>query len=158
MTRELRLSIGAVLQKHNINDLALEMELATTVQHFYDERKIGRDAGEVKLEIQQAFLSGQEAHREKEYIFSYIKDKLNINPTGPELETRWGRLYEYAYTQEKEHKEKIEVFIAWWLSHNPDPTYWSPERMITMWPQAFKGKKKLVEEKDKWEGNWVKHL
>lgn len=55
-------------------------------------------------------------------------------------------------------KAATSQFIAYWRENGGEPRYWSPERMITMWPQAFKGKKKLVEEKDKWEGNWVKHL
>jgi hypothetical protein len=156
--KELRLSIGAVLRKHGIDDLALECELETVVRGFFTEIGKGRDAEAVKREIETAFLLGQEANRGKEFISSYVKDKLHINPTGPELEARWGRFYEYAYTREQ-HKEKIEIFIMWWLAHNPDPTYWSPERMTTMWPQAFKNKESETQP-DIWEdkGQWVTHL
>lgn len=58
---------------------------------------------------------------------------LKINVHGP----RWESFIEFVYTREMKG-ESVEVFLKWLTSREDfDPTYWSPERMMTYYPQAF---------------------
>ncbi len=51
---------------------------------------------------------------------------------------RWNKFLEFAYIREKNHNEPIDTFLDW-MKSQPDfnAKYWSPERMKTMYPQAF---------------------
>ena len=63
-----------------------------------------------------------------------VESKLHINTRG----RKWQYFYEYAYRQETEKGWKIEKFLDW-LKHkdNFDPMYCGPDKMETMYPQAF---------------------
>jgi len=62
-----------------------------------------------------------------------IEKKLKINPVG----RYWESFIEFVYVREKKG-EKIEKFLKW-LTEQEDfeVKYWSPQRMITYYPQAF---------------------
>jgi hypothetical protein len=150
---KLRSIFSTILKKYGIDDLGLEMELASAATAHLTGVKSERD---VRKEIETAFLTGQVDHRTLLDIASYTQEKLCINPTGSELEARWTRFYEHAFRRNGKG-EKIEKFISWWMENNPDPKYWSPERMITYWPQAFRIIEK-EEADDKWSGVFTEHL
>lgn len=64
-----------------------------------------------------------------------IEQKWNINvpPTG-----RWEKFLKFAYERQLKHNESIDTFMSWAMSQPGfDPVYWSPERMISLYPQAF---------------------
>jgi len=62
-----------------------------------------------------------------------IEKTLNIIPDG----NRWKRFIEFAYKRETIKKEKLEVFLKWALNNNYNAIYWTPEKMISLYPQAF---------------------
>ena len=62
------------------------------------------------------------------------ESKIHINTRG----RKWQQFYEYAYRQETEHGYRIETFLEWLINKdNFDPMYWGPDKMETMYPQAF---------------------
>ena len=74
-----------------------------------------------------------------------IQAKLHINPTG----SKWEAFIGFAYSRERDHGEKLETFIDWALANNFSAIYWTPEKMMTIYPQAFvPTKKKAVTEDD----------
>lgn len=63
-----------------------------------------------------------------------VESKIHINTKG----RKWQNFYEYAYRQEKEKGYNIEQFLEWLMKKdNFDPMYWGPDKMMTMYPQAF---------------------
>lgn len=51
---------------------------------------------------------------------------------------RWDDFINFAYKRERSHGQKIERFIQWALEHDDfNPVYWTPEKMKTIYPQAF---------------------
>ena len=69
----------------------------------------------------------------KDKIESYIAVHMHVNPSGP----RWEALVNYAADRWLKDHESIKVFVAWWLDANPNPAFWSPDKMKSLWPQAF---------------------
>jgi hypothetical protein len=69
----------------------------------------------------------------KDEIESYIAVSMHVNPSGP----RWEALVNYAADRWLKDHESIKVFVAWWLDNNPNPAFWSPDKMKSLWPQAF---------------------
>lgn len=67
-------------------------------------------------------------------ILSYIGGKLRIN-----TETkRWQEFAKFVDERQQTFHEGIEVFIGWLLDQKDfNIQYWSPLRMMEMWPQAF---------------------
>jgi hypothetical protein len=49
--------------------------------------------------------------------------------------------------QEK-NNESIDTFIQYALREGFNPVYWTPEKMRTLWPQAFIGQGNTQEEQD----------
>ena len=66
-------------------------------------------------------------------IMNDINEKLHINVTSK----RWKEFIDYAYTRQEKHKEPVSKFIDWMLKNNPNPAYYSPDRFLMFYPQAF---------------------
>ena len=62
-----------------------------------------------------------------------IEKKLCINPDNK----RWEDFIEYAYNMQKKNNQSIDRFLVWAIDNKFDPIYWTPEKMRTLWPQAF---------------------
>lgn len=75
-------------------------------------------------------------------IKDLIYKKMHINASG----TRWESFIDFAYQREEKHKESFVVFIKWALNNGFDPVYWTPEKMRTLYPQAFKEKEDIEEQ------------
>jgi hypothetical protein len=50
---------------------------------------------------------------------------------------KWQDFIEFAYNQDSKNKEAIDVFITYVLGENYNPIYFPPDKLITLWPQAF---------------------
>lgn len=66
-------------------------------------------------------------------IMEKIESKLHINVTNK----RWKEFIDHAYNRQERHNEPVERFIDWMLKNNPNPSYWTPERFLMFYPQAF---------------------
>jgi len=62
-----------------------------------------------------------------------IEKKLCVNPDNK----RWEDFIEYAYNMQKKNNQSIDRFLVWAIDNKFDPIYWTPEKMRTLWPQAF---------------------
>ena len=72
-------------------------------------------------------MNGMNAIREK------IEKKLCVNPDSKQ----WNSFIEFAYGRQKKNGESIEKFMDWAIENNFQAVYWPPEKMRTLWPQAF---------------------
>jgi len=66
-------------------------------------------------------------------ISELIPIKLHINTSG----RRGQDFIEFAYERQEKHNEPVSTFIKWAVDTKLDPLYLSPERMRTLYPQAF---------------------
>lgn len=107
---------------------------------------------EKKKDLVDAYLyfSQSEAMKKVEHL-DKIKEKLSINlrinPDGK----KWQDFIEFIYKRETKNSEKVELFIKWAIDKGFDPIYWTPEKMRTVWPQAF-----VVDESKTYSDNFVK--
>lgn len=62
-----------------------------------------------------------------------IEKRLHINATNK----KWTDFIEFAYVRETKYSEALDKFIDYALRENFNPIYWTPEKMTTLWPQAF---------------------
>jgi len=84
--------------------------------------------------IELSQMPGVKKQIRLEGIQSRIAVALNINATW----SRWERFIRYADKREQENGEAVEQFFDW-LKAKPgfDITYWPPDKMQEVWPQAF---------------------
>jgi len=64
---------------------------------------------------------------------STIEKKLNVNVENK----KWDMFIEFAYNRQEKDKQPLSRFIEWALANGFNPIYWTPEKMKTVWPQAF---------------------
>jgi hypothetical protein len=62
-----------------------------------------------------------------------IEQRLHVRANNK----KWENFIEFAYNREMKDKESIDVFITYALKEGFNPVYWTPEKMETLWPQAF---------------------
>ena len=67
-----------------------------------------------------------------EKIHKTLEDRLKINVSGK----RWQGFIEMAYQRGKVG-ESLDVFVTWAQAENFNPIFWTPEKMMTVWPTAF---------------------
>jgi hypothetical protein len=142
---ELRSGFSRILRSHNIDNLALEMELCEFVKPSHPTRS----KENTRKEIIEALLNSGKVADTRELISTTIAEEL-LNPGGKD----GAEFIEFAYLRSK-HGEDISVFSQWWLTNNPDPKYWSFKRMREMWPIAFRKKKQRYVTPEKWEGEFI---
>lgn len=70
---------------------------------------------------------------EKERITTLVEKKLKIIATNK----RWQGFIEFAWKRQEENQEKVESFLDYAIREGFNPIYWTPEKMQTLWPQAF---------------------
>ena len=85
----------------------------------------------------------------KNVVRSKIATRLRVNPDGK----RWETFIEYATNRELKHNEPVDKFIDWAITEGFNPIYWTPEKMMTMYPQAF-----TVPEKAKEKDTFISKL
>jgi len=66
-----------------------------------------------------------------------IKDKIEKRLHIVADDKRWQSFIEFVYVKQEKEGKSIDKFIDWALKSGFDPLYWSPEKMRTIYPQAF---------------------
>jgi len=67
-----------------------------------------------------------------------IETRLHINANNQ----KWQRFIEFVRIRQDKHNEPIDTFLDWAISEGFNPLYWTPEKMQTLYPQAFVEKSK----------------
>jgi hypothetical protein len=71
-------------------------------------------------------------------ILSYIGTKLAVNSSNK----KWQEFAKYVDDRQQNYGESLEKFIAWMTSQKGyDIQFWPPDKMQSLWPQAFKEEK-----------------
>lgn len=79
---------------------------------------------------------------EKQKIKDAIMKKLGINPIG----SKWEEFVNFAYDRHVNHNEPAYKFLNWAKNHKDfNPIYWTPQKMMILYPQAFITKKREQE-------------
>ena len=52
---------------------------------------------------------------------------------------KWEAFIDFAYNREKVNHESLDRFLGYAIEQGFNPIYWTPEKMKTLWPQAFIG-------------------
>lgn len=73
-----------------------------------------------------------------------LRKRLHINAVGG----RWVNFLEFAYVRSIVGGEELDVFITWALANGFDPKFWTADKMITLYPQAFVTDEQKMEEDD----------
>ena len=90
-----------------------------------------------KKSILDAYMEAPETEGYKraiefEKIYETLQKRLKINVSGK----RWESFIDMVYNRGKKG-ESLDTFITWAQKENFNALYWTPEKMITIWPTAF---------------------
>lgn len=122
--------------KKSIEELREEMEVAKEdakkVKAEREEKNKDRDWLVDAVGSERAKQANAVVEQKKE-ISENITKILNVNPVG----SRWQKFIDFAYNQKKNENRDVNVFLHWAIRHDFDVRYWTPEKMITMYPQAY---------------------
>jgi hypothetical protein len=77
--------------------------------------------------------AGMQKMNDMNEIRTKIAKKLNVNPDNK----KWEDFIDFAYNMQKKNNQSIDKFMVWAIDNNFNPIYWTPEKMRTLWPQAF---------------------
>jgi hypothetical protein len=77
--------------------------------------------------------SGLEKMQIENKIKETMEKRFHINVDSK----KWREFIQFVYVRQEKFGEKIDRFIDWSLSNGFDPKYWTPEKMRTLYPQAF---------------------
>ena len=78
----------------------------------------------------------------KEKIRGEIETALFVNTDN----SKWDKFIDFCYNMEINENKPVKVFLKWALQNGFDPIYWPPDKMKTLYPQAFKATNKKNEE------------
>jgi hypothetical protein len=83
--------------------------------------------------------------QEKILIKSKIEKRLHIFADS----RKWEEFIDFVWGRQTKHNEPIDIFINYAIKENFNPQYWTPEKMRTLWPQAFMNGSDSREEKER---------
>jgi len=87
-----------------------------------------------KTEMTAAEKAGISEEKAKLFdIREEIERRLNVTADNP----RWEKFIEFVNDRQENYKQPIGKFIDWALEEGFNPIYWTPEKMKTVYPQAF---------------------
>jgi len=90
-------------------------------------------------------FSSPSSRNNKDFIFNSCKrkleERLHINTDNQ----KWADFIDFACEREEKHNEPIDKFISWFLKNNLDIIYFPPDKMKTLYPQAFVPEKPFCE-------------
>jgi hypothetical protein len=97
-----------------------------------------RTAVEKKGDMLDALLDaekspGMQKMRAKISIKQKIEKKFGVIAD----DKRWDAFIEFVHNRQEKENQSIERFIDWAIQEGFNAMYWSPEKMKTLWPQAF---------------------
>jgi hypothetical protein len=98
-----------------------------------EPREIPAKKGDlVDLFIDQRNSPGYLKMESKKLIKSKLEKRLHINADSK----KWEEFIEFIWGRETREKESVDTFLNWAVK-DFNPIYWTPEKMKTLWPQAF---------------------
>lgn len=137
--RQLRLTINAVLEKHGIDDLALEGEITEVVSAYYDKTSKGTDPAKARGDILSGILHYKSLYQSYEQMSERIEKAISLHPDGSD---KWNEVITHC-TDKLASGETIEQYATWlsedkFNSPKSHQIAMNPRLIITTWPQAFK--------------------
>ena len=129
-----------------------ESKFETKEIPVYDEEgnlvRVRRTALAPKGDIVDALIAFSQSPKSKQEsemrdIRSKIEAKFDIIADSG----RWQKFIEFAYKRQEKFGESIDTFLDWAMNQDGfSVVYWTPEKMKTLYPQAFIKPKAITEE------------
>lgn len=91
--------------------------------------------------VESQKTKGREITKVKESIRRELESSFHINAKGK----RWDSFIDFSCDRQITNNEQVSTFIGWALREGFNPVYWTPEKMITLYPQAFTEKSGYIE-------------
>jgi hypothetical protein len=89
-----------------------------------------------------AGLEGEQKIKKMDEIREKIHLNFHVNPDNK----KWQTFIEHAYKRQEKFNEPFDRFVAWAIESGFSPIFWTPEKMITMYPGAYVEDKKARED------------
>jgi hypothetical protein len=129
--RQLRLTISAILESYNIDNLAVEGKLVDAVTMFFEQTGKGIDPVKVRGNILDGMLSFLDKQRQYEQMTERIAKSVKVTPNGSD---KWNEIIRFCVQKEKEG-QSIEKYGEWMIADK----YNAPKvSQIGMNPQVIK--------------------
>jgi hypothetical protein len=98
----------------------------------------------VDLAIDTMNSPGMKKMNECITIRNKIEKRLDVNTDNK----KWEHFIEFVYGKQTRDGEKIDVFLDYAIREGFNAIYWTPEKMKTLWPQAFIGMNSNEQQED----------
>ena len=114
--------------------------IKTKIEKEPEEETIGelypRKKDFIDLALGDKAEEANKIYEKKRQITEEIERKLGLTAIAENV--RWIKFIDFAYARFEKYGEEIDVFLRWTL-HNEayNPAYWTPDKMKTLWSQAF---------------------
>lgn len=132
-TEEIMQGIRSLSEKRKAEIGKTEVRPETT-EIKIDKRVPEKKGDWVDLQLQSQNLPGMELEKHKDNIKFRIEKSFKIKVT---TNPKWKSFIDFVYTRERNFGENLDQFIKYALDNNYNPIYWSPDKMESLWPQAF---------------------
>ena len=129
-TRQLRMMVDGILASHNIDSLALSIQLCEAFKKFYTSD----NPRETREEVLSGLMRGSNKADELQAIADEISKRTGLRPTTQP----WIDFVAFAWKEAKQGKT-ISAYLDWWLSdewqraHPPA----KPDTWYVKWDMAF---------------------
>lgn len=134
--------------KEELNELQKYQDPALHPEHPLHRTAIEKRGDIIDGMIDLSKDPGATKETKKNEIIDKVESKLRINIANK----TWARFVEYIYIRQEHHNEPVDKFIDWMLEQRSDgfkSTYYTPDKLMMLYPQAFITKpkeKSFVEE------------
>lgn len=129
--RQLRLVISAILEKHGIDNLALEISIVDAVVSFFEQTKRGIEPVKARGNILDGVLHYLDKQREYEQMTNRIAKVVKVTPNGGDA---WNEVVRFCIAKERQG-QTIEQYGEWMHANRYD----APKvAQISMRPQIIK--------------------
>lgn len=134
---DLRKAISPVLMRHNIDDLAIEAELASAVWELWQRAEAGEDEEQIKDDLVDGFLATHAKIAYRTELLNRICKVFRINIVN---EGNWESTLQFLQKRE-EKGQTIEAFGDWYHDEKFTVPVFKiaqrPAHIQELWPQAF---------------------
>lgn len=134
--RDIRLAISVVLSKHNIDDLALEGELATAVFKLWTDPELEESDFRLGESVIDTYINAHEKIKQREEIIRRVEIALKLN-----VSDKWESVIDFIVRKDEEG-QTIEAYQEWrcedpFNSPKAHQIAQNPKLIIATWPQVF---------------------
>lgn len=140
LQRDIRMEVRQVLAKYGIDNLQMEMDLASVIRPFVEAGKKYINGKRGDLVDLATLATNSPELRARLLMRVRVENALHRNIDWEDLKQDWNTLDRWLVDTENESGQTIEAFMTWFKSDDfraRGVIYLNPQKIKDWWMQAF---------------------